>query len=260
MKRFAELLNEISQADHFYTYVQPKYPDLSAWLYSEFSRIDPTAKNDQKGKYMDWLLKLIDQWHKGLRYDYMDIHLRWLGAKDGALDPDRQGYKLFQALKRHDNHPKKQDINKFKTISEFLDYVKDLPPTTREQKEIDKSIFENPKDVTIIVNNEKFIIARPLTWEGNKKLARYKSKGADWCTARSDTSHGWDDYNQDGYLFVIIYAPHPETKFQLYYNLGLDYVSEVKDFNNNDTKDPLILDALDESDFRSYCKRNGLNM
>lgn len=260
MKRFAEMLNEISQADHFYTYVHPKYPDINAWLYSEFSRVDPTAKNEQKGKYIDWILKIVDQWVRGMNYDLMDIHHRWLGAKDGDLDTTRLGYKIYSALKRLDAHPKKVDINQLKTVGELVDYVNDLPPTAREQKKIDKDIFENPNDVTVIVKNSKFIIARPLTWEGDKKLARYKSKGADWCTARSDSRHGWDEYNQDGYMFVVISVPNPEIKFQLYYDLGKDAFTEIKDANNEDAQDPMLVYALDEPEFMAYAKRNGLNV
>jgi hypothetical protein len=261
MKSFKEsLLFEISLTDHFNTYMVQKYPNLTEEMYNKIAKFDPTSKNGQRGKYVEWLVRLLDTACKALHYEYEYLLSKW-GFLDDEVRKGCTAEKLFQALQRHDKSPQKEDINKFKVIGPFFEYVDDLPPTAREQKMIDKDIFENDKDITIITNTDNWIIARPRTWEGNKKLARYKSKGADWCTARSDNPIGWNDYNSDGLLFVFINKHNPNEKYQAYYSFEFDRFYEIKDFDNESIKkDNIVYKVMREPTFRAYCRGNNFKL
>lgn len=253
------LLVEISLTDHYNTYMVQKYPDLTEDMYNRIARFDPTSRNGQRGKYVEWLVKLIDTACRALHYSYEHLSSRW-GFLDDTIRKGCTADRIREALIRHDKSPQKEDINRFKVVGEFIEYAEDLPPTAREQKLIDKDIFENPKDVAIITNSENWIIAKPLTWEGNKKLARWKSKGADWCTARSDSRVGWDDYNGDGLLFVIINKHDPKEKYQAYYSYDFDKFYEIKDCDNESVRGNAPFRAMREPTFRAYCRANNLKM
>lgn len=218
------LLEALSPKEHYEKYMLLKYPTLTEENYDLVAAADPTNSQSQRGKYIEWILKVLAIKAKIYNVDinkYMDI-------KHGNIPLD----KIHKLLKRFHSHPKKIDINSFKSFLSFSEFVKELPATQNEIKQQEKDLFSNERDVQFIDNNQKWIIARPLTWKGSKMLACYKTpKGADWCTARQDSQIGFDDYDQHGILLVFINKDKPEEKYQAYYDYDSMEIGEVRDKN-----------------------------
>ena len=220
------LLEALSPKEHYEKYMAIRYPSLTMDNYNLVANADPTNTNSQRGKYIEWILKVLANRAKMFSVD-ID---KYMNIKHGSID-----FKLIhESLKKFHNHPNKVDINSFKSFLPFFEFVRELPATSNEIKQQEKDLFTNKDDVQIIDNNEKWIIARPLTWKGSKMLACYKSRGADWCTARQDSKIGWDDYNQHGILIVFINKDDPTEKYQAYFDFDINDIGEVKNADQVD--------------------------
>lgn len=205
------LLVEISLKDHFENYISSKF-NISFEDYEKIAKLDPTTKNEQKGKYVEWLLKM------------------------NKIDPDMDIPAFRNSLKEY--LPKfikvssGKDINEFKTIKDFLRYVDTLPDiSNKEQKRQEKNIFNRPEDIKIIDVMEEWIIAQPLTKEGSIALARWKSdKSAKWCTADPDTDVNWNYYTRKGDLLIFLNRKDGFEKYQIFVVNGK--IEESRDFND----------------------------
>lgn len=235
IKKF--LLNEITGAEHYEKYMKPKYSGMSLNTYNIIAQMDPTAKPDSRGKYVEWLIKIYSTKAKLFSMD-IDKYVR---IKQQNFPVESTKNRLI----KYDKHPQKKDINTFKTLSQLFDYIDSLPITGKELKKQDKEIFTDTYNVKIIDSNEKWIIATPLTHEGSKKLAYYKvPHGADWCTARKDNPRAFDDYNEHGILLIFINKQTPTEKYQAYFSLETFQIEEVKDAGQNDVKWVALVDYI----------------
>jgi hypothetical protein len=142
------------------------------------NRIDPTNNK----KYVEWLFKV-----------------RYVKVNNGKyrLNSD------FPATKENDvNHALSwfernlngkvpsdlRDINKFKSITQFLDTVSGLATPSR-------SDIKN--SVRVVLDNERFKVIVPLTYDSAKMYGR----GTKWCTTNKTY---YDRYNKEGILYYII--------------------------------------------------------
>lgn len=228
-----EYLTEITLKDHFEKYIEPKYGHrLDYGFYVNYAELDPTTNGNNRGRYVEWIIKTVMNTHSDIE-DYN----QWKNEVENTLHglqlpSERMGIDLPKHLALFDLRSKGVDINKFKTFTDLCEYADSLPPSEREKKKAEKEIFDKPNDIQMIDVNDNWIVARPLTWEGNKKLACYKATGADWCTARQEDSNHFDQYNAGGTLVVFINRKDPTEKVQFYVNKEM-YIQEVKDEGNN---------------------------
>lgn len=233
MNKFAQmLLLEISLDDHYNKYIKPKYPELLYDSYYHIAQIDPTSTNDQRGKYVEWLIKALTpltKTYKSAGNPYVTMLIKVTQGQPYNIDKDD----LNQALGRYDKYPKKEDINKFTNIQDFVIYVRNLPATGKEEKEKDKAIFGDKENIHIIDITEDWIVAQPLTHEGSVKLARYKSpQSAKWCTADPTSDNHCKSYNARGVLVNFLNRKNPLEKVQFFVNINEHQISEVRDFHN----------------------------
>lgn len=175
------------------------------------NRIDPTNNK----KYVEWLFKV-----------------RYVKVNNGKY----RLYSDFPATKENDvNHALSwfernlngkvpsdlRDINKFKSITQFLDTVSGLATPSR-------SDIKN--SVRVVLDNERFKVIVPLTYDSAKMYGR----GTKWCTTNKTY---YDRYNKEGILYYII-DKSLERKFGFHVpdSAGVTPIlSRYNFYNNEDT-------------------------
>jgi hypothetical protein len=99
--------------------------------------------------------------------------------------------KLREFDKISSNLPK-TDINSYKSLSEIYQALNDYANRPRRQA-------RKVEGGNVVYEDDRFFIVNPLTQEASC----YYGKGTKWCTA-ADSSHQFNQYNQDGKLFYIL--------------------------------------------------------
>jgi hypothetical protein len=261
MSKFTQmLLLEISLKDHFEKFIAKKYPDLRYEIYNMIADLDPTGRNDQRGKYVEWLIKALEPLKKSFKTSgepWFTVLLKLTQGHPYNINKDD----LHKALGRYDKYPKKEDINKFTNIQDFVIYVKNLPPTGKEEKEKDKEIFNDKQNIYIIDVTDEWIVAQPLTHEGSIKLARYKSpQSAKWCTADPTSDSHCKSYNDRGVLVNFLNRKDSMWKVQFFLDTGNLRVGEVKNFYNEDisAREQQELEELSDRVIEFFDKKLGL--
>jgi len=141
-------------------------------------RMDPTTNK----KYVEWLFKV--------RYNH-------IGNSKYKLNPDFPAtlensvnqYLVWFEKNLNGKIPAEfRDINKFKTINEFIEKVTDLATPSRS---------EIKKSVRTVLDNERFRVITPLTYEASKM----HGTGTKWCTTNKTY---YDNYTNNGILYYIL--------------------------------------------------------
>lgn len=213
-------LVEITLQDHFDKIIAPRYKNLLTFdEYETFAKIDPTTKNGQRGKYVEWLIKMAVDGHDSV----------------SMLDKNPEGLTNF--LTRFDKNPQGNSITQFKTIKDFVLFADKLPEkSNKELKREEKSVLNSPDEIEVIDPNVEFegsrwLIARAITQSGDIKLARYKtSESAKWCTADPNYDGHWNSYTRSGDLIVFINLDDPKEKYQIF--VKNDKIEESRDFDD----------------------------
>lgn len=146
---------------------------------SLMGRMDPTANK----KYLEWLFKV--------RYVRANRLAKYRVAGDFPATKEED---VKRALTWFDRNTKNKvpteyrDINKFKTITEFLNKIEEWSVPSR--KEIKNA-------VRTVLDSERFKIVAPLTAEA----ARLYGSGTRWCTTQK---RYYTNYTRNGVLYYII--------------------------------------------------------
>ena len=211
-----------ANADKRIEFLQKKYPNLAPELLEYVVRtVDPTH-----GEYSDWLMKGYTK-----------------------LTPSQQSrfyedsYKLTEALTSYHKYKNKlktsdavvtthqgvslsvntlNDINRIQGYSALYDvYEQVLKPFEHEQISQDANLELSQKIERIFSSNEWLIIV-PLTYEASCKYGA----GTRWCTASSKTSRHYDQYSEDGPLYILI---HKETQEKWQFHFQSDSFMDSRD-------------------------------
>lgn len=228
----SELLVEISLQDH-YDKFGDKFNVDDFGYYKQIANIDPTSNGAKiKGKYTEWLLKQFGDMSVEEFENYIE---------------DNDIRKWLEGL----GNVKGFDINQYKSLDDLKDYYNSLDEedllSSKEKKKRQKNILQNSEHVKIIYKDAEYIVAKPITKQGNILLARYKCpESAKWCTADPNNDSHWEQYTSRGDLFSVIPLADPEEKFHVYAKDG--YVDELRDFEDDDYMEEglEILKELDE--------------
>jgi hypothetical protein len=240
MNKFAKFLIEISLQDHYDKYVQGK-SDLTVDQYMWLASFDPTTRETQRGKYVEWLLRMVT---KG---GYPDVR------ETGIFpSPDERygvnGTFIKDKLQKFDTNSSGVSINQFKSMDDFFAYVRDLVPkeSNKQLKKKEKDIFNMPDDIKVIDVTDEWICIETLTREGNIKGAQYKtSPQANWCTAYLDTDYHWKNYHDRGDLLQFINKENPKEKYQVFIEDGS--IKESRDYDDRQSSEPFnIIKELPE--------------
>lgn len=166
-------LNEIT--------IQQKYEkekERTKWDGREFDMIckaDPTYNqtNGNVGKYTNWLLSRLESIEDLAQ---VKTPLEWFadGVKRGIMN--RYGIPT--------------DINKFRSVQEFVDAMKGLMST--DDNKMSQSEYNNRSKLKgqyeVVGSNEYYDVIRPFTFEAE----RYFGGGTEWCTVGNEDY--FDDY------------------------------------------------------------------
>jgi len=228
----SELLVEISLQDH-YDKFGDKFNVDDYERYQQIAKLDPTSNDGKiKGKYTEWLLK---------QFGDMSDSVFEANVKDNDYKKWLEGLGNIKGF----------DINQYKSLDDLKDYYNSLDEedllSSKEKKKRQKNILQNSEHVKIIYKDAEYIVAKPITKQGNILLARYKCpESAKWCTADPNNDSHWERYMERGELFSVIPLANPEEKFHVYVEDG--YVDELRDFEDDDYMEEglEILKELDE--------------
>ena len=121
--------------------------------------------------------------------------LNWVGKTFDSINFNSNFPDLVLKLREFDkissNLPK-TDINSYKSLSELYQALNDYANRPRRQA-------RKVEGGNVVYEDDRFFIVNPLTQEASC----YYGKGTKWCTA-ADSSHQFNQYNQDGKLFYIL--------------------------------------------------------
>jgi hypothetical protein len=143
------------------------------------NRMDPTANK----KYVEWLFKV--------RYIRANRLAKYRVAGDFPATKEEDVKRALAWFERNLNGKVPadfRDINKFKTVTEFLNKINEI--STPSRKDIKNS-------VRVVLDNERFKILAPLTAES----ARMYGSGTRWCTTQK---RYYENYTKSGVLYYII--------------------------------------------------------
>lgn len=142
------------------------------------------------------------------------------------------------------------DINSFDNFSEWCEYMQKFAEY-RSKTEVIKGIKSDKK---IILDNERWFIVQPLSWEQSK----FYGAGTKWCTSSRDSSGPWESYHE--HMGYNIYYVTDKSK-----DIVDDPDYKVAILATGEESSPFhFFDALnngitDTSTIMSWMKSNGLN-
>lgn len=184
-------------------------------------KTDPTTLLDDKGevrkigKYSKWMLNLRKKSEKLVKKEDL--------------------YKFNEILKSFDKLSRMKVLKEKGLSSNIFDY-KSLPELTKEVLKFDDSETKSNRDIEkeikndeakLIYEDDEFLVIIPET----HNAACYYGKGTRWCTAAKDDDSMFNEYTEDGPLYIFISKENPEDKYQLHFESGQfmnEYDSEVE--------------------------------
>lgn len=164
---------------------------LDEKTYEEIAKCDPTSKGDNKGKYLQWLIKEF------VSNGNNDLRKFCLIARESLAWYDRHRQLLWD--------DKQKDISKLDifALEKIYEEQKDDLFTQKEIKEQADCVFNSPEWQIII----------PKTWAASK----YYGAETKWCTASRDCSDYFDSYTSDGPLYINIDKRNGVDKYQFHF-------------------------------------------
>jgi hypothetical protein len=227
------LLSEITSSeawDKFYSDAN-KFPALKGDinLFKKIEDLYPKVNNQHNRGYFMWI---YNQMKKGLKVeDFYKVkeYLRLFNKFINKIDKD------------------KRDINKYKSIQDLYDVIKDFE---HNEDEISTS---KTAELKKIKNEELDLVYSSDTWDVYVPLTERAScligKGTQWCTAADVANNMFDNYNKDGKLYVLI-NKDDNSKYQLHFESN-----QLMDVNDREVAASYFFDHIaEDSDLYEFLK------
>ena len=141
-------------------------------------RMDPTANQ----KYVEWLFKVR---YESIGNGKYRLNQDFPANMEGIV---RDSFVWFERNLNGKIPADFRDINKFKTITEFISKLQELMTPSRS---------EIKNDVRIVFEDDNWKILVPLSFEASKLYGT----GTKWCTTQKTY---YDNYMRDGLLYYIV--------------------------------------------------------
>jgi hypothetical protein len=245
-------------------------------LFNFFVDCDPSDNKE----YVNWLVNLY-------RYIVKERISRSAGYNDGFLTPEdirnffedaitkgKEALETFTFLKKTNVlNLENRDINKFRSITEFVNVVKPYMNTDegddsvhtldhKELKCIHNFIDEKAKDgiAELVFENDEWVIVITHDKTANSEFGKYTT----WCTAGTRWGNMFDSYHGRGELFVLIkkgygskkaVKAHPNYRLQFHFEDDQFMDANDKRININEF---LFSNKEIKKFFRSYIVKNVL--
>lgn len=172
------------------------YSSIPQDEFNEIISSDPTwrrEKPNKMGKYGKWLLSL-----------YMRDRLK--------LEDLYKAKEYLSYFIKYFNVINEKDINKYQSLSSLYNAVKeymDEPNKATSKQDEVRKIKEGAEKV---YEDGEWLIIVPKT----KEASCYYGKGTQWCTASDTSKNYFDDYNDEGNLYININKTNGE-KYQFHF-------------------------------------------
>lgn len=161
---------------------QKYYSKIPENEFKEIVSADPTAAPNEMGKYSKWLLKL-----------YISGNLR--------LEDLYKATEYLTAFTKFNNRIEIKDINRFKSLPELYDVVKEFLDNPNQSTSKSDELRKVKKgEAEVVYNSFEWEIVVPKTWEASKLYGAHTQ----WCTAARDTDKSFNEYNSQGPLYINI--------------------------------------------------------
>jgi hypothetical protein len=220
---------------------------------------DPTSlKNPDDsvrkvGEYARWILDLVRR---------NSFRLEDLDRATSALI-------IYHKVKpKLDTHAR--NVYNFHSLQDLEDAVEPYQTDTHGATSIaDYDKASKDSEVTKFFENSKWLVVIPKTEESSCRYGR----GTRWCTAATETTNRFNEYNDKGPLYIIINKHDPEEKYQLHFETGqfmdvddrpieLEYIfktiPELKEKLMPKIMDGILANSKDTSVKKTYIKDNKL--
>lgn len=142
--------------------------------------------------------------------------------KNGQLK-DEDFYKAKDDIRIFDKFfnkiPKeKRDLNKIKSLSDLYNLIKDFKENEDDiaTSNTDETRKIKEREIKKVFENNDWLISVPLT----KRASCLIGKGTRWCTAADEYNNMFDNYNNQGPLYVLIHKAENNDKYQLHIESG----------------------------------------
>jgi hypothetical protein len=199
--------------------IKKQHPTLDVSLIDVLAKIDPSKTN----KYLPFLIKQVnnrlDELNKSMKEhnsnkvfgidldNYIQLNILLSIVDNQYVTRDQlQTLQIFNELLEQ-NRIEENDITKYKDFDQI-------------QKAIDESMVKyeyknKEKGIAVLVDNDDYLIVRPLTYEASKKYGA----NTKWCTASNSTSSQFIEYTQNGILaYVINKKTYDKTAIHIWIN------------------------------------------
>jgi hypothetical protein len=130
--------------------------------------------------------------------------------------------KYFDVFKRRKKEYRIQDINQIKTPEQLQDFIKtsvELADQEKQDISAQKGISKTEKFKDLkIADIEGFSVY--MIPRGRKDLYNTSCElgsGTEWCTATGNTDGFFEEYIEDGPLFIFINNANPKDKYQVHF-------------------------------------------
>jgi Leucine-rich repeat (LRR) protein len=187
-------------------------------MFNFYIECDPT----QNKEYVSWFINL----HRHIIKRIIKGNEASINEEDASLSLEhsiffedlqskvKEGLEVFSFLKKTNVlSVETRDINNFKKIADFIDFIKPYMTTdmgddsvhTLDHKELKciQNFVQNnktPGQAELVFENDEWVIVITHDKDANKEFGKYTS----WCTAGTRYGNMFDSYHSRGELFVLI--------------------------------------------------------
>ena len=191
------LLNEelILEAASLSDVYQKYYSNIPEEEFKQIVAADPTAGEDKMGKYSKWLLAL-----------YTNGNL--------PLEDLYKANEYLTTFHKYKGKLEKKDIGQYKSLPDLYDAIEPYSDNTQAASHKEE-IRQIKQDAEKVYEDKTWLVIVPHT----KEAAIEYGKGTQWCTAATGSYNYFDDYNEEGPLYINI-NKKTGKKYQFHFESG----------------------------------------
>lgn len=180
-----------------------QYPKIPDQIFDELIRLDPTFKEGKNtvGTYGKWILNLYNKGKLNL------------DAEKDLINP------LLTAFEENKSNFDNKDISQFKTVNDLQAALDNVVPKelshrqqVRQAQKMRRGV-DLKKDAQLVFEDSEWEVYIPLTYAASCKLGQ----GTSWCTATTETNEYYEEYTEEGPLYILINKHNEDEKYQFHF-------------------------------------------
>ena len=210
LKYLQHLLIEATLDDIYQKY----YKNIDLLTFNKIVSADPTATTNKMGKYGKWLLNIYNNGRLKLE----DLY---------------KATEYLTYFSKYINRIEEKDINKYKSLADLFNVVQPYIQASEQGQELATShsdeIRRIKSEATKMYEDDEWLVIVPHT----KEASIYYGKGTQWCTAAEKSYNAFDEYNEEGPLFINI-NKKTNKKYQFHFESH-----QFMDENDHNIKTPI---------------------